>query len=1066
MVGSRWTGNTGWCRQTLRISTQPSNKPATTVGTLASNTCTPFDQFDEQPESTTHWNSLENGYAEHLQATGARMPGGPTFTGLCPELHARKTTAARRYSIPQTGNYESGLENFFDGYILKESLNAIDHRDPSKPFLLNAMFIAPHPPFDIPSPWYEKHKDVPMPENVGRWDKLQSPLNLYHMAGALGARYQRDEWQEPWRVYAGLVSLLDHCVGQIIDKLKEQGMYEDSVILFTADHGEMLGSHCLWQKMVLYEESALTPLSIRLPGGKHAGVANAAPSSHLDVFPTLCDLAGIEIPDTVSGCSLRPEIEGGAPAGNRPVFVQSDGNGSLEKWSRGVIIGEEKLIVDGFKDEVFFELYDLAADPFEADNRAFEDPDIVLRLLAKLSQHMRATGDAVHLAEEDYTLFKRTTPTRPQQRSDSNPLMKALLTLALIPLAGTVTALAKPTAHPSFFFTLDDVPAMQERAESTEWLRTMKQAVIDQADYFLETETDPYPLSGPDNGIGTAGRFVQKRLGILALAGYLTGELSYFEKGTEILLAIVRQCEADNTDHWRTHLQYADATQGLALGYDLLYPYLTDAERGEVRAELYEYGHLLYTDGSAWGCPSPGVTSCNHNAVQFGALGLAALALGDQPDWVARATDRVRGFYKYFVDPTGYVTEGHHYLSYGQLGAFPFSMALKRSGGPDLVAEQPLTSKIVDQFVWVLLPFGNKIRTLNDNDPQPIGPVTMAHALRNRDPVHLWAWWQAIGPEGSLQNGLGLQNDGFGELFPFIIGDEPLEPVSPGEADWPLGKRYDSGRVFLRSAWDNPDAAHVVFKSGYDMHQGHNQQDENSIAFAALGEDFLTDPGYWPDGSDCHTTLKINGVEQQIGSIGRVVDYREDAHGAFVRGQAPEAYPLVPGFIGHAERKLYFVRSPQPYIVWRDDVGIEVGHKPTEVVSRYITTLDNTIKPHGDGAIIEGGHGRASCLVLAFSEGKPIKVSEDDLADQSYTANAHQKVVYTEHFKRLSATANALHPRLLSIALPFHEESELPKVEVSFEKSTDTLTCQLTFKDGHIDTIIFDSTNAVFHRSK
>jgi len=644
--------------------------------------------------------------------------------------------------------------------------------------------------------------------------------------------------------------------------------------------------------------------------------------------------------------------------------------------------------------------------------------------------------------------------------------MKLLFTTFVLIASTLLSVASDESAHPSFFFNLDDVPSIKERSESTEWLRTMKQAVIEQADYFLKTETSPYPLSGPDNGMGTAGRFVQRRVGILALAGYLTDEEKYFDKSTEILLAVVRQFEANNTAHWRTHLQYADATQGLAIGYDLLYPFLSETERAEVRDELREYGHLLYTDGSAWGSPSPGVTSCNHNSVQYGALGLAALALGDQPDWVDRATDRVRGFYKYFVDPTGYVTEGHHYLGYGQLGAYPFSEALKRSGGPDLVAEQPLTSKINDQFVWVLLPFDNKIRTLNDNDPQPIGPIAMVHPLKNRNPVHLWAWWQAIGPEGSQSNGLGLANDGFGELFPFITGDTPLEPVSPGKANWPLGKRYQSGRVFLRSAWDNPDAAHVVFKSGYDMHQGHNQQDENSVAFAALGEDFLTDPGYWPDGSDCHTTLKINGVEQQIGSVGRVVDYREDEHGAFVRGQAPEAYPLIPGFIGHAERKLYFVRGPQPYIVWRDDVGIEVGHKPVEIISRYITTLDNTIRQHGDGAIIEGGNGRASCLILAYSEDQPILVSQEDLTGQSYTANGYHKVVYADEFKRLSATVSSLHPRLLSIAFPFHDESELPEVDVEFDKSTDKLTCQLTFKNGRVDTITFDATNAAFNRSR
>ncbi len=365
------------------------------------------DAFDRQPESKTHWNSLENGYAKHLETAGTKSPGGPAFTGICPELHARKTSAVRRYSIPQTGNYEGGIDNFFDGYILKESLDAIDNRDTSKPFLLNAMFLAPHPPFDIPSPWYEKYKEVEMSENVGRWDKLQSPLNLYHMSGAIGARYQRDEWQEPWRVYAGLVNLLDHCVGQIIDKLKEEGMYEDSIILFTSDHGEMLGSHCLWQKMVLYEESALTPLSIRLPGGLHEGVANENPTSQIDVFPTLCDLAGVHIPDTVSGHSLRPDIEGAATPKNHPVFIQSDGNGSLEKWSRGVVIGNTKLIVDGFKDEIFFELYNLASDPYESRNLAFESKAETLRCLELLSDQMKRTGDAVTINQCDYHHFRK-----------------------------------------------------------------------------------------------------------------------------------------------------------------------------------------------------------------------------------------------------------------------------------------------------------------------------------------------------------------------------------------------------------------------------------------------------------------------------------------------------------------------------------------------------------------------------------------------------------------------------------------------------------------------------------
>ena len=644
--------------------------------------------------------------------------------------------------------------------------------------------------------------------------------------------------------------------------------------------------------------------------------------------------------------------------------------------------------------------------------------------------------------------------------------MKLIRLSALLCTVLALTPTGRSAEHPRLFFTLEDVPAMQARAESTEWLRDMKAAVVVRADEYLELSTTPYPLTNAENSKGTAGRAVQRRVGILSLAGYLTADETYHQKAAAMLMAVVRQFEADNQDHWPTHLQYSDAAQGIAIGYDLTYPFLTPAERAEVRDELRKYGHQIFTDRSAWGAPSPGVTSCNHNSVQFGALGLTALILGDEPGWLARATDRVRGFFKYFVDPTGYVTEGHHYLTYGQIGAYPFSLALARSGGPDLLAEQPLLTKINDQTTWVLLPFDGELRTLNDNDPQPVGPVAVAHALRAGDPVQLWGWLQAIGPDGNGANGLGRINDGFGELFPFISGDTPLEPVSPAEAGWPLGRSFESGRVFLRSSWDDLDAAHVAITSGYDMHQGHNHQDENAVAFAALGEDFLTDPGYWPDSSSSHTTLRINGAEQQVGSIGRIVEYREDASGAFVRAQAPEAYPLVPNFIGHAERKIYFVRDPQPYLVWRDDVGIESKRPLNEVVSRYVTRIGNTITNRGNGAVIHGENGRGSALVLAFAEDQPVIVREDDLAGLSYTANAQKEIVYVDHLKRLSATTVAHSPRLVTLVLPFRDEAELPTVKVDYEEASDKSTVRLSFPDGRTDVILFDATNAEFSRSR
>jgi arylsulfatase A-like enzyme len=211
-------------------------------------------------KSGTRWLTLEDGYEPYLKQHGKRKPGGAAFRAITPEL-AGNQTRMKRYSSPAAGCYEEGLDFFFDSYITSCSLRALRERDQSKPFLLNAMYVAPHPPLEIPEPWYSKlhEEEVVLPDNVGRWWPDQSPLQLYNLPGAIGSRYEREDWREPWRVYLGLVSLLDDAVGKLIAELKEQGMYDDTLLVFTSDHGEMLGSHCLWQKMCMYEEAVRTP---------------------------------------------------------------------------------------------------------------------------------------------------------------------------------------------------------------------------------------------------------------------------------------------------------------------------------------------------------------------------------------------------------------------------------------------------------------------------------------------------------------------------------------------------------------------------------------------------------------------------------------------------------------------------------------------------------------------------------------------------------------------------------------------------------------------------------------
>lgn len=367
-------------------------------------------KLEHSPDSKTHWLQLEQRYEAFMKANGKKKPGGPAFQGLVPELAYGRITRKRKYSIPTVGRFEEGLDYFYDGFILNDSLEAIRQRDRSKPFALNAMFLAPHPPLDIPEPWYSMFQDVLLPDNVGIWADNQSPLQLYNLTGMLGTSYTREEWERIWKVYLGLVALLDHCVGQLVSELKQQGIYDNTLIVFASDHGEMLGSHRLWQKMCMYEESVKTPLHMKFPIGFTPAVNRTDELvSSVDVIPTICDYLGIELPQDVSGISLMPLIRGEQERLERErIFIQFDGNGARSNFQRCVMEKDYKLIVDIFKDEMFIELYDLSNDPQEMNNLAFrteENGSRIESMLESLRDYMRETEDLLDLPEDLYERF-------------------------------------------------------------------------------------------------------------------------------------------------------------------------------------------------------------------------------------------------------------------------------------------------------------------------------------------------------------------------------------------------------------------------------------------------------------------------------------------------------------------------------------------------------------------------------------------------------------------------------------------------------------------------------------
>ncbi|MBC7744431.1 MAG: sulfatase-like hydrolase/transferase, partial [Flavobacterium sp.] len=366
------------------------------------------DRLEDDPNTKTKWSIVPRDYQKFLKENNVKEPGGSAYRGYLPE-ESNGHSELRTYSIPTIGVYEPGYNYFYDGWIKNQAIDAIINRDKSKPFLLNAMFLAPHPPFQIPEPYYSmyKNKEIKLPKNVGQLSEDQSPLQAYNITGFLGFKYTKEDWEKIWPVYLGLVNLLDYSVGEIVKELKAQNMYDNTLIIFTADHGEMLGSHKLWQKNCIYEESAKTPLVIKFPKSfqpKVKQVNNLV--SNIDVFPTILDYIKVPFPKPVAGESLMPLINNQVFSRDK-VFIQYDGNGARGNFQRAVIKGNYKLIVDMFKNETFLELYDVINDPQELKNLAFDQKNkqLLLILMADLKNHMAKTNDLITLEENVYQSF-------------------------------------------------------------------------------------------------------------------------------------------------------------------------------------------------------------------------------------------------------------------------------------------------------------------------------------------------------------------------------------------------------------------------------------------------------------------------------------------------------------------------------------------------------------------------------------------------------------------------------------------------------------------------------------
>lgn len=335
-------------------------------------------------------------YHDHLKQKGLERPDMSWTRAPCADWENGRLITIP-FTTPRPGRFPYPAEDFKDFFWAREAEKAISELDPEKPQFIETLFWAPHVPLVAPEPYYSmfKPEDIELPETVGCWYKGQAPSLMYHIPGHFGAFYTREEWRKPWAAYLALVRMVDECIGRVLAALKKQGIWDDALAIFNVDHGDMMGSHGLFQKMCMYEEAAHVALMMKPPGGRKVERAGGL-ASHIDIVPTICDLLETPPLSDGDGSSLRPMLEGAAGNVRDEVFIEYNGNSGRGFETRCLVSANWKYIYNkGDRDE----LYNLATDPNETHSLtdAPEYREKHKELRRRLAAFMKETGDRIEI---------------------------------------------------------------------------------------------------------------------------------------------------------------------------------------------------------------------------------------------------------------------------------------------------------------------------------------------------------------------------------------------------------------------------------------------------------------------------------------------------------------------------------------------------------------------------------------------------------------------------------------------------------------------------------------------
>ena len=297
------------------------------------------------------------------------------------------------------------VEGFSTDIIADKTMEWIENRDKSKPFMAMCHFKATHEPYDYPERFSHLYRDEELPFSVEGLSADEARMKTYQ-------KFVKD--------FMRCGAAIDDNIGRLLDYLEKSGLAENTIVIYTADQGYFLGEHGWFDKRLIYEESIHMPFVIRYPKEIPAGTRNTDIIENADFSALFADYAGIEYPETMQGHSFRENLKGNTPTDWRKHGYYRYWDHSKDRPGHFGIRGERYklafyygngLKVNGYTKEEqpdkYWEFFDLEKDPNELHN-AYNDSeyrDVISGMKAEILKQRELLGDLDEGNEEIHQII-------------------------------------------------------------------------------------------------------------------------------------------------------------------------------------------------------------------------------------------------------------------------------------------------------------------------------------------------------------------------------------------------------------------------------------------------------------------------------------------------------------------------------------------------------------------------------------------------------------------------------------------------------------------------------------